>query len=187
MPATAEDLYLEYRKNPVPTPWEEVEQTPAEEVVALRFPPGIEAPPAPLEHLTHVRALTLTGEPRKAVPSWVFDLPSLERLRLTGLGLKLLPARLAEIAPRLVHLDVWGNELTALPDWMEQFERLRSLHVKKNTWSRVSPEDWGALPALECFKPGEHAAHRPARSDRHHGHLGPLPDGPHGLEDQRAP
>lgn len=58
-----------------------------------------------------------------------------------------LPPALLDLADTLEVLDLSGNQLTELPDWLDRFTRLRVLFASNNPFT-VLPEVLGALPAL---------------------------------------
>jgi hypothetical protein len=72
------------------------------------------------------------------------------QVRLTHLGLGEFPRQLFELADTLELLDLSGNALSALPDDLHRFTRLRVLFASDNPFTRLSPV-LGQCPALEMI------------------------------------
>lgn len=89
------------------------------------------------------------------------QLAGARELQLSG-GLTQLPSALLDVADTLEVLDLSGNQLQALPDWLSRFTRLRVLFASNNPFT-VLPEVLGSLPQLSMlgFKANQ-IAHVPA-------------------------
>lgn len=75
-------------------------------------------------------------------------LASATQVRLTHLGLSEFPRQLFALADTLELLDLSGNALSALPDDLHRFTRLRVLFASDNPFTRLPPV-LGQCPALE--------------------------------------
>lgn len=74
------------------------------------------------------------------------QLDGARELRLSA-GLRTVPEALRALAPSLEVLDLSGNQLSALPDWLSEFTQLRVLFASNNPFT-VLPPVLGSLPRL---------------------------------------
>jgi hypothetical protein len=92
---------------------------------------------------------SLTNEVRSSAELAVGGSDCIERVSLKE-GLTEVPRCLLDSAPRVRFLDLSGNDLTTLPEWLPELQNLEVLFVSYNRFSHV-PEILGKMPKLRML------------------------------------
>ncbi|GAA6141894.1 leucine-rich repeat-containing protein kinase family protein [Hydrogenophaga sp. 5NK40-0174] len=71
-----------------------------------------------------------------------------QRLDLQAAGLSVLPEAVKGLAGSLEVLNLTGNQLSDLPDWLADFEKLKVVFASHNAFTHL-PEVLGTLPRVE--------------------------------------
>jgi hypothetical protein len=146
--------YLELENNPYIT------EVPAEigQLVNLKGlklgNTSIQTLPVEIEKLTHLEYLSLEMRPQRAepfqLPEAVGKLTSLKKLNLEGLSLTTLPVSMADLS-KLERMNLSYNRLQALPSWIQNWQKLKSLTLCGNETLESLPQEITALQSLTNF------------------------------------